>query len=56
MRRFLALLKVCEHFLKAFMQERLMAEMPDADKLLRREIDHPSDDPRSSGPPVVGIL
>ncbi len=58
MRRFFALLKtVCGKLLEGFVRTRLMAELPSADELIRRQIDHPSDDPRSgSGLPMVGVL
>ena len=46
---------ICERFLQSFVQPRWMAELPDADSLLRRG-DHPSDDPRANGPPIVGVL
>ena len=58
MRRFFALFKaVCGKLLEGFVQTRLMAELPRAEELIRRRIDHPSDDPRSgSSPPIVGVL
>ena len=58
MRRCFALFKaVCGQLLEGFLQTRLMAELPGADELFRRRIDHPSDDPRSgSAPPIVGVL
>ncbi len=56
--RFFALLKaVCGKLLEGFVQTRLMAELPDANELILRRIDHPSDDPRSGiGPPMIGVL
>ena len=58
MKRFFALFKaVCGKIVDRFVQTRLMAELPGADELLRRRIDHPSDNPRSGGgPPIVGVL
>ena len=57
MNQFFAQVKViCGRFLEGFRQSRLRAELPDADKLLGRRFDHPIDDPRASGPPMVGIL
>ena len=58
MKRFFALFKaVCGKIVDGFVQTRLMAELPGADELLRRRIDHASDNPRSGGgPPIVGVL
>ena len=58
MRRFFALLTaVCGKLLEGFVQMRLMAELPDANVLMRRRKDHPSDDPRSGiRPPIIGVL
>ena len=58
MKRLIALVKaVCGKLFSGFVESRLLAELPGADNLIQRRMEHPSDDPRTgAGPPMVGVL
>lgn len=57
MKQFIAQIRaLCEHVVEGFMQARLTAELPDADKRPRGPFDYSSDDSRASGPPIIGVL
>ena len=58
MKRFITLVTVFGGKLFAsFLQSRFLAELSAADELVRNQMDHHSDDPRTGAAlPVVGVL
>ena len=57
MKRTIALAKaVCGKLCTGFVKSRLLAELQGTDELIYVQLDHPSDDPRTSGGlPGVGL-
>ena len=58
MMRLISLVKaVCEKLYTGFLKGRLLSELPGADELIQRHLDHHSDDPRGPGGlPMVGVF
>ena len=48
---------VCGKHFAGFFRSRQLAKLGEANELIRRQKDHPSDDPRmGGGVPMIGIL